>query len=166
MQQSKEYILSGDIFQVVLSQRFCLPFQGDPFSAYRALRRINPSPYMFHLQLGGMTLCGASPEMLVRVEGEEVQTRPIDISFCLEVPSLLFIRLPTWYGIIRFGSREDVIAALSDTETRAQLVAEAAAMAPVWEGLVLRQVNTPVNQALVGKTLACSSAPRRKLRWS
>jgi N-acyl-D-amino-acid deacylase len=84
----------------------------------------------------------------------QVQTRPIDISFCLEVPSLLFIRLPTWYGIIRFGSREDVIGALSDADTRAQLVAEAAAMAPVWERLVLRQVDTEANQALVGKTLA------------
>lgn len=84
----------------------------------------------------------------------QVQTRPIDISFCLEVPSLLFIRLPTWYGIIRFGSREDIIGALSDAQTRAQLVAEAAAMAPVWEGLLLRQVNTQENQALEGKTLA------------
>ncbi|MEH6571020.1 MAG: amidohydrolase family protein [Halioglobus sp.] len=84
----------------------------------------------------------------------QVQTRPIDISFCLEVPSLLFIRLPSWYGIIRFGSREDIIGALSDADTRAQLAAEAAAMEPVWDALILRQVNTPENQKLVGKNLA------------
>ncbi|MCX2979587.1 amidohydrolase [Halieaceae bacterium IMCC14734] len=83
----------------------------------------------------------------------QVQTRPVDISFCLEVPSLLFIRLPSWYGIIRFGSREDVIAALSDADTRAQLIAEAASMASVWARLRLRQVSTEANQALVGKTL-------------
>lgn len=83
----------------------------------------------------------------------QVQTRPVDISFCLEVPSLLFIRLPSWYGIIRFGSREDVIAALSDADTRQQLIAEAASMAPVWSRLRLRQVSTEANQALVGKTL-------------
>lgn len=77
VRRAQQYIRAGDIFQVVLSQRFSLRFDGDPFSAYRALRRINPSPYMFHLQLGGMTLCGASPEMLLRVEGDDVQTRPI-----------------------------------------------------------------------------------------
>lgn len=77
VRRAQEYIRAGDIFQVVLSQRFSTRFEGDPFSAYRALRRINPSPYMFHLQLGGMTMCGASPEMLLRVEGDEIQTRPI-----------------------------------------------------------------------------------------
>ncbi len=77
VRRAQEYIRAGDVFQVVLSQRFSRRFEGDPFSAYRALRRINPSPYMFYLQLGEMTLCGASPEMLLRVEGDEVQTRPI-----------------------------------------------------------------------------------------
>jgi len=77
VRRAQKYIRAGDIFQVVLSQRFSQRFQGDPFSAYRALRRINPSPYMFHLQCGETTLCGASPEMLLRVEGDEVQTRPI-----------------------------------------------------------------------------------------
>jgi N-acyl-D-amino-acid deacylase len=90
----------------------------------------------------------------------QVQTRPIDISFCLEVPSLLFIRLPSWYGIIRFGSAEDIIGALSNPETRAQLVAEAAAMDDVWKGLVLRQVDSEANQHLVGQTLATIAEQR------
>jgi anthranilate synthase component 1 len=77
VRRAQEYIRAGDIFQAVLSQRFQRPFQGDPFNAYRALRRVNPSPYMFHLKLDDVTLCGASPEMLVRVENGEVQTRPI-----------------------------------------------------------------------------------------
>ncbi len=77
VRKAQEYIRAGDIFQVVLSQRFEQPFEGDPFSAYRALRRINPSPYMFHLRFRSMTLCGASPEMLVRVEGDRIETRPI-----------------------------------------------------------------------------------------
>ena len=75
--QAKKEILAGEIFQVVLSQRFECAFDGDPFTAYRALRRVNPSPYMFYLRLGRTSLAGASPEMLVRVEGDGVRTRPI-----------------------------------------------------------------------------------------
>ena len=75
--RAKEHILAGDIFQVVLSQRFSAPLQVDPFELYRAVRVINPSPYLFHLAMGDHSLVGASPEMLVRVEGDEVQTLPI-----------------------------------------------------------------------------------------
>jgi len=84
----------------------------------------------------------------------QVQTRPIDISFSFAVPSLLFIRFPTWYGIMRFGSHEEIVAAFSDPERRKALVAEAAALDALWPRLVLRQVATDANQALVGKTLA------------
>jgi len=84
----------------------------------------------------------------------QVQTRPIDISFCFAVPSLLFIRLPTWYATIRFGSHDQIVAALVDADQRAKLVQEAQSMNPLWAGLVLRQVNSSANQALVGKTLA------------
>ena len=67
--RAKEYILAGDVFQVVLSQRFEAPRAGaDPFDVYRALRVVNPSPYMFHLDFGEAQVTGASPEMLVRVE--------------------------------------------------------------------------------------------------
>ena len=83
----------------------------------------------------------------------QVQTRPIDISFSFAVPSLLFIRFPTWYGIMRFGSHEEIVAAFSDPERRKSLVAEAAALDPLWPRLVLRQVATDANQSLVGKTL-------------
>ncbi|MFT5693233.1 MAG: N-acyl-D-amino-acid deacylase [Oceanicoccus sp.] len=83
----------------------------------------------------------------------QVQTRPIDISFCFESPSLLFIRLPSWYSIIRFGSHEDIIGAFSNSEMRAKLTAEAAGMTSVWEQLILRQVKHEKNEALVGKTL-------------
>jgi anthranilate synthase component 1 len=74
---AKEYIRAGDIFQVVLSQRFSRPTGAHPFSIYRALRRINPSPYMYFLDFGEVGLAGASPEMLVRVEGDRIRTRPI-----------------------------------------------------------------------------------------
>ena len=84
----------------------------------------------------------------------QVQTRPIDISFCFAVPSLLFIRLPTWYATIRFGSHDQIVAALKDADQRAKLVQEAQSMNPLWAGLVLRQVTTSANQPLVGKTLA------------
>ena len=77
VERAQEHIRAGDIFQVVLSQRFQRPVRVDPFQVYRALRRINPSPYMFFLRHGGISLCGASPEMLVRVEGSRIQTRPI-----------------------------------------------------------------------------------------
>ena len=84
----------------------------------------------------------------------QVQTRPIDISFSFAVPSLLFIRFPTWYGIMRFGSHEEIVAAFSDPERRKALVAEAAPLEALWPRLVLRQVATDANQPLVGKTLA------------
>jgi anthranilate synthase component 1 len=74
---AKEYIMSGDIFQVVLSQRCSVPLQEDPFAVYRRLRSLNPSPYMFFLRYPEVTLVGASPEMLVRVEDKTVTTRPI-----------------------------------------------------------------------------------------
>jgi anthranilate synthase component I len=74
----QEYILAGDAFQVVYSQRFQVP-RGDvdPFDVYRALRVINPSPYMFHLEFPEAVVTGASPEVLVRLEGGEVEVRPI-----------------------------------------------------------------------------------------
>ncbi len=70
--QAKEYIRAGDIFQVVLSQRYTLPYQLPPFAFYRALRRINPSPFMFYLDIGGFQVVGASPEILVRLRDGEV----------------------------------------------------------------------------------------------
>ena len=76
-QRAKEYIVAGDIFQVVLSQRFSAPFTLPPFALYRALRRINPSPFLFHLDFGGFALVGSSPEILVRVRDGEVTIRPI-----------------------------------------------------------------------------------------
>jgi anthranilate synthase component 1 len=76
--RAKEYILSGDVFQVVLSQRFSAPRDGaDPFDVYRALRVVNPSPYMFHLAFPEVQVTGASPEVLVRVENGRAIVRPI-----------------------------------------------------------------------------------------
>ena len=83
----------------------------------------------------------------------QVQTRPIDISFSFAVPSLLFIRLPTWYGIMRFGSHDEIVAAFKDADKREKMTAEASAMGPLWSMLILRQVNTEANQPLVGKSL-------------
>ncbi len=74
---AKEYILAGDIFQVVISQRFSVPLSGHPFDVYRSLRLLNPSPYMYYIDTGELTLVGSSPEMLVRVRDGEVVTRPI-----------------------------------------------------------------------------------------
>lgn len=74
---AKDYIRAGDIFQVVLSQRFTAPVTEDPLAIYRRLRSVNPSPYMFFLRYTDVTLVGASPEMLVRVDGKTVTTRPI-----------------------------------------------------------------------------------------
>ncbi len=74
---AKEYITAGDIIQVVPSQRFEAPLTAHPFNIYRSLRTINPSPYMFYLRLGDLTLVGASPEVMVRVEGREITLRPI-----------------------------------------------------------------------------------------
>lgn len=75
--KAKEYIRQGDILQVVLSQRFCRPFAGNPFLVYRRLRVMNPSPYLYFLNFGDVTVVGSSPEMLVRVEEGSVETRPI-----------------------------------------------------------------------------------------
>lgn len=75
---AKEHILAGDAYQVVLSQRFSKRLGARPIDVYRALRSINPSPYMFHLSLGGdRHIVGTSPEVLVRVEGDQVTTRPL-----------------------------------------------------------------------------------------
>ncbi len=75
--KAKTYILEGDIFQVVLSQRFEIPFEGDPFNLYRALRQVNPSPYLFYLEFPDFNLVGSSPEVLVRVEGDRAEVLPI-----------------------------------------------------------------------------------------
>jgi anthranilate synthase component I len=75
--KAKEYIAAGDIFQVVLSQRFEAPFALSPFSLYRALRRVNPAPFLFFLDFGGFSVAGSSPEILVRVRGGTVTVRPI-----------------------------------------------------------------------------------------
>ncbi|HXN86384.1 MAG TPA: anthranilate synthase component I [Candidatus Binataceae bacterium] len=75
--RAKEYITAGDIIQVVPSQRFEAPLEVHPFNIYRSLRTINPSPYMYYLRLGDHTIVGASPEVMVRVEGREVTLRPI-----------------------------------------------------------------------------------------
>jgi len=73
----REYIRAGDAFQVVLSQRLSTELEGEPFDLYRALRSINPSPYLYFLELDGLTLVGSSPEVLVRLEDEVVTVRPI-----------------------------------------------------------------------------------------
>jgi anthranilate synthase component 1 len=75
--KAKEYILAGDIFQVVLSQRLSLPFRLPPFALYRALRRLNPSPFLFFIDLGGFAIVGSSPEILVRLRDGTVTIRPI-----------------------------------------------------------------------------------------
>jgi anthranilate synthase component 1 len=77
VEKAKEYIKAGDIFQVVLSQRFQTDFKGDPFHLYRALRIINPSPYLYYVNFGDLKIIGSSPELLVRMDGENVYTRPI-----------------------------------------------------------------------------------------
>lgn len=73
----KEYILEGDAFQVVLSQRLKFKITQDPFTIYRALRMINPSPYLYFLKFGDLQVVGSSPEVLVRLEGKQVEVRPI-----------------------------------------------------------------------------------------
>lgn len=77
VKQAKEYIYEGDIFQVVLSQRFETDFSGDRFMLYRALRMVNPSPYLFYLEFGDFALVGSSPEVLVRVQDGTAQLLPI-----------------------------------------------------------------------------------------
>ena len=75
--RAREYIFAGDIFQVVLAQRFTIDFPLPPFDLYRALRRINPSPFLYFLDLPGLAIIGSSPEILVRVRDGEVTIRPI-----------------------------------------------------------------------------------------
>lgn len=84
----------------------------------------------------------------------QVQTRPIDISFSFAVPSLLFIRLPSWYRVMRFGTNETIIEAFRDPAQREKLITEARPMDELWKTLVLRQVASEANQQYVGKTLA------------
>jgi anthranilate synthase component 1 len=73
----KDRIAAGDIYQAVLSQRFEARVEADPFTVYRALRHVNPSPYMYFIRMGGLAIVGSSPEMLVRVEGRRAETHPI-----------------------------------------------------------------------------------------
>jgi anthranilate synthase component 1 len=77
VERVKEYIVEGDVMQTVLSQRLSIPFTAEPLDLYRALRSLNPSPYMYFLDLGGFHIVGSSPEILTRVEDGEVTVRPI-----------------------------------------------------------------------------------------
>src|SRR6266480_2345976 len=77
VRKAKQYIRAGDIFQVVLSQRFSAKTQAEPFEVYRELRALNPSPYLFYLQLNDVSVVGSSPEMLVKVQARDVFYRPI-----------------------------------------------------------------------------------------
>ena len=77
VQKAKDYIAAGDVMQVVISQRMTRPFSASPLSLYRALRSLNPSPYMFFYDLGGFHVVGSSPEILVRLESDVVTLRPI-----------------------------------------------------------------------------------------
>jgi anthranilate synthase component 1 len=77
VRKAKQYIRAGDIFQVVLSQRFSARTKAEPFEIYRELRALNPSPYLFYLQMNDVAVVGSSPEMLVKVQGRDVFYRPI-----------------------------------------------------------------------------------------
>lgn len=77
VEKSKEYILAGDIFQVVLSQRMSVPYHARPLDVYRSLRALNPSPYMYFIDLGETQIVGSSPEVLVRVQNRRVTLRPL-----------------------------------------------------------------------------------------
>jgi anthranilate synthase component 1 len=77
VKRAKDYIAAGDAFQIVLAQRFEAPFTLPPFLLYRALRRINPAPFLFFLDYGGFAVAGSSPEILVRLRGDTVTIRPI-----------------------------------------------------------------------------------------
>lgn len=77
VRRAKEYILAGDVFQVVLSQRFEFSLRVEPLALYQALRRTNPSPYMYYLRLDDLHIAGSSPEILARVVGRNVATRPL-----------------------------------------------------------------------------------------
>lgn len=83
----------------------------------------------------------------------QVQTRPIDLSFCFSVPSLLFIRFPGWYGLMRFGSQDEIVAGFKDADRRKALIQEAQDFKELWPTLTLRQVQGDRNQNLVGKSL-------------
>ena len=75
--KAKDYIRAGDIFQIVVSQRFSIPFHLPSINLYRSLRRLNPSPFLFHFNFGKMALVGSSPEILVRLRGDQVTIRPV-----------------------------------------------------------------------------------------
>lgn len=77
VEKAKEYIVAGDIFQVVLSQRLSTELRAEPFELYRALRSVNPSPYLYYLNFGDIKIVGSSPELLVKLENGIVETRPI-----------------------------------------------------------------------------------------
>ncbi len=77
VKRAKDYIIEGDIFQVVLSRRFEFKIKGEPLKFYENLRRLNPSPYMYYLKFGDIRVIGSSPEMLIRVEGNRAETYPI-----------------------------------------------------------------------------------------
>ena len=77
VETAREYILAGDIFQVVLAQRFDLDLDAEAFDLYRVLRQVNPSPYMYFLRIGGLHIVGASPEPMVQLRGDRVISRPI-----------------------------------------------------------------------------------------
>src|SRR3989304_41861 len=77
VERIRQYIAAGDAFQGVLSQRLGLPLRTTPLQLYRGLRSVNPSPYLFFLELDGLALVGSSPEVLVRLEGDRVTVRPI-----------------------------------------------------------------------------------------
>jgi len=77
VRKAKEYIKAGDIIQAVLSQRLSTPMSADSFDFYRALRTVNPSPYMYYLKFGDIKIAGSSPEVMVRVEGDRAEMRPI-----------------------------------------------------------------------------------------
>jgi len=75
--KAKDYIRAGDVFQIVLSQRFSIPFHLPSINLYRSLRRLNPSPFLFHFDFGKMAIVGSSPEILVRLRGKDVTIRPV-----------------------------------------------------------------------------------------
>ena len=75
--KARDYIHAGDAFQIVPSQRFSVPFEYPPFALYRALRRLNPSPFLFFFNLEGFSIVGSSPEILVRVRNGRVTIRPL-----------------------------------------------------------------------------------------
>jgi anthranilate synthase component 1 len=77
VERIRDYIYSGDAFQVVLSQRFSTPVEVSPFSIYRGIRAVNPSPYLYYIAFDDFALCGSSPEPLITIQGDQVETRPI-----------------------------------------------------------------------------------------